>query len=320
MDLTSLTPSGSGSVATPNWSWVDISDDLNITLQVHPSGEDSYSLAWHDWYEGHQYQIQAYRLQGGDLPLNDAIEENKFNRFYNHNGLNKDDIIMVLGAIDKALFIRASELTWVSDGHLDNRISLNYWTADINPSIDYFYGLDGDDQLSGGIGNDQLVGGPGNDRLLGDSGFNSAVFSDVQSHYAVSFENNEVRVEHLDGGIDGTDTLIDIQKLIFADSDFNLDDVTNRFDLIAGPNAELGKPIKGTIDYQNDRDAWALPFLKIQRSEFSEPTMTTTPGRELKALTTSATGTRNAPTRSIPAASTLSIYAVRTVLNTTSPS
>ncbi|MBL6795159.1 MAG: S8 family serine peptidase, partial [Synechococcus sp. BS307-5m-G34] len=280
VDLTSLTASGSGSVATPNWSWVDISDDLNITLQVHPSSEDGYSLAWHDWHEGRRYEIQAYRLQGGDIPLSNVIEENKFNRFNNHNWLNKNDVIMILGAFDKALFIRASELTWVSDGSPENRISLNYWTADLNPSVDHLYGLDGDDQLAGGIGDDQLVGGPGNDRLDGGSGFNSAVFSDIQSRYTVSFNDNDgsgVTVEHLDGGADGTDTLIDIQKLIFADSDFKLDDVTNRFDLIAGPNAELGKPIQGTIDYQDDRDSWTLPLaedskIRILRSNADHDT------------------------------------------------
>lgn len=172
---------------------------------------------------------------------------------------------MILGATDQALFIRANELTWIADGSPENRISLNYWTADIKPSVDHLYGLAGDDHLSGGLGNDQLVGGPGNDRLLGDSGFNSAVFSDIQSHYAISFNGSEVTVEHLDGGEDGTDALIDIQKLIFADSDFNLDDVTNRFDLIAGPNAELGKAIKGTIDYPDDRDAWTLPLIEDSR-------------------------------------------------------
>src|SRR6185437_8851396 len=79
---------------------------------------------------------------------------------------------------------------------------------------DVLNGGAGDDALTGGNGDDTLKGGPGNDTLDGNSGTNIAVFSGNYADY--TFHNVDSGFS-VTGGIDGTDTLSNIQNLQFAD-------------------------------------------------------------------------------------------------------
>ena len=145
-------------------------------------------------------------------------------------------------------------------------------------SHDRLYGLSGDDDLLGGQGHDQLAGGLGNDWIDGGGGFNTAVFTDNQANYRIDFNGREIRVEHLEGGSDGIDRLIDIQKLSFADSDFSIDDITNQYDPSLGANSELGKRNRDTIDYGEDNewsdnrdwDNWSFPLIANSRIEITK--------------------------------------------------
>lgn len=85
-------------------------------------------------------------------------------------------------------------------------------------------GRDGSDSLDGGTGDDTLVGGTGNDTL--DGGFGSETVGGNDTDTAVfSGSMYNYRLGPIEGGYviydaygdDGTDTLIDIEKLQFAD-------------------------------------------------------------------------------------------------------
>jgi hypothetical protein len=72
----------------------------------------------------------------------------------------------------------------------------------------------GNDTLTGGSGNDVLVGGSGNDTIDGGGGINDAVFSGVRLGYVITaLGGGVVRVS----GSDGTDTLTNIEYLVFND-------------------------------------------------------------------------------------------------------
>ena len=73
--------------------------------------------------------------------------------------------------------------------------------------------LAGNDVLMGGAGNDTLIGGAGNDTMDGGSGMNIAIFSGDAAAYTFSFSHGTLTVT----GPDGTDTLTNIQTLVFAD-------------------------------------------------------------------------------------------------------
>ena len=144
---------------------------------------------------------------------------------------------------------------------VDNQVTFTSWDVDITETNDNIYGLRGDDTLRGGGGDDNLSGGEGEDILLGDGGFNTAIFNDIMSQYKIIYEDNgDIKVEHINGGLDGIDTLSDIQRLQFADANYNIDDITNSFDKSSGVNSELGKINRGKIDYNKSNNFWSNDF------------------------------------------------------------
>jgi Ca2+-binding RTX toxin-like protein len=80
---------------------------------------------------------------------------------------------------------------------------------------DNFSGLGGNDRLSGGPGDDVLFGYAGNDAIDGGAGFDRALFAGSRVLYTISkLGNGLVRVS----GQDGTDTLSNVEQLIFVDA------------------------------------------------------------------------------------------------------
>jgi hypothetical protein len=82
----------------------------------------------------------------------------------------------------------------------------------------------GDDSLLGYAGLDTLTGGAGNDTIDGGAGWNQADYSGPESDYAIVFNvDGSVTVTDLrSGSPDGSDRLLDIQNVLFADKAFTL--------------------------------------------------------------------------------------------------
>lgn len=82
---------------------------------------------------------------------------------------------------------------------------------------DTIYGNSLDNLLNGGRGNDILIGGGGSDRIEGGAGSDTAVFSGNRAQYVISAINGVTTVLDTVSGRDGTDTLIDVEFMQFAD-------------------------------------------------------------------------------------------------------
>ena len=78
-------------------------------------------------------------------------------------------------------------------------------------------GLYGEDTLYGNGGVDRLTGGGSDDYLDGGDGFDYAIFSKGRAEYTVTDHSTHVTVAYNGGGGEGTDTLLNIEALIFAD-------------------------------------------------------------------------------------------------------
>ncbi len=77
--------------------------------------------------------------------------------------------------------------------------------------------------LTGNDGNDVLIGGGGNDQLAGGEGCDTAGFSGAMADYTITDnDDGSVTVAHNGGGVDGTDTLVDIEMAQFSDQLYNL--------------------------------------------------------------------------------------------------
>ena len=92
---------------------------------------------------------------------------------------------------------------------------------------DTIFGLGGNDHISGLAGNDTITGGAGNDWIDGGAGVDHAVFTGTASNYGIvhNSDGSIGIVDHRPGAPDGSDTLVNVERIDFADSvlafDFN---------------------------------------------------------------------------------------------------
>ena len=86
----------------------------------------------------------------------------------------------------------------------------------------YTVGNASDEQIHGGNGNDIFFGEAGNDRLDGGSGIDTAGFNGNRAAYTLS-RTGSAFVVNAKTGTDGTDTLITIERLQFADQRIAVD-------------------------------------------------------------------------------------------------
>lgn len=87
-------------------------------------------------------------------------------------------------------------------------------------------GEGGNDTLTGGSGDDRLVGGTGSDAINGGDGLDVAVFSGKRSDYTIAVAAGggyTITDNNAADGDDGTDTVVNVERLAFADETVHLD-------------------------------------------------------------------------------------------------
>jgi hypothetical protein len=80
-----------------------------------------------------------------------------------------------------------------------------------------FTGGNGADSLSGTTGAELFIGGGGNDTITGGSGLNTAEYTGDVGQYQIAENGGTLTVTDTVAGRDGTDTLTNVQQLLFAD-------------------------------------------------------------------------------------------------------
>lgn len=103
----------------------------------------------------------------------------------------------------------------VTGNGADNRI-------DGGAGDDTLDGAAGNDTLLGGAGNDRLHGGAGNDKLDGGDGLDTAVFDGARAGFTATRTADGWTVTDSTGA-QGTDTLVNIERAVFADGALALD-------------------------------------------------------------------------------------------------
>lgn len=92
---------------------------------------------------------------------------------------------------------------------------------------DVLFGGAGDDILNGGADDDILVGGAGMDRIDGGAGFDEARYGGAAADYLIGVGNSGWTVaDNRTNPRDGTDTLINVETLVFADKSISLGDAS----------------------------------------------------------------------------------------------
>lgn len=84
------------------------------------------------------------------------------------------------------------------------------------------YGMGGYDTLVGGIGNDTLVGGKGNDSIDGGAGLDTGLYASARSNYVIAKNASSFTVKD-SSGVNGTDSMMNVERLNFSDASVALD-------------------------------------------------------------------------------------------------
>lgn len=91
---------------------------------------------------------------------------------------------------------------------------------------DKLVGNDADNLLDAGAGDDVLIGGLGDDTLIGGAGKDTVVYAGNQNEYSISWDAATETITVIDnkatGGDEGTDKLIGVERIVFADSEMSL--------------------------------------------------------------------------------------------------
>ena len=102
-----------------------------------------------------------------------------------------------------------------------------------NAGMDSVYSLiasttnrSGDDLVTGTVGNDFITAKPGNDTIIGRGGFDTVSFAGVRSDFELTFSDAGIIVDH-EAGLLGKDTLVNINRLQFADQRIDIGADTN---------------------------------------------------------------------------------------------
>ncbi|WP_371422681.1 calcium-binding protein [Tardiphaga sp.] len=89
---------------------------------------------------------------------------------------------------------------------------------------DWFFGASSDnDVIRAGAGDDIITGGIGNDIINGEAGIDTAVYSGNFADYAISHSGNQIVVADGVAGRDGTDYLMNVELMKFADGTYATD-------------------------------------------------------------------------------------------------
>jgi subtilisin-like proprotein convertase family protein/subtilisin family serine protease len=91
-----------------------------------------------------------------------------------------------------------------------------------NTSIENAIGGDGNDQLTGNQANNRLTGMRGNDTLDGGAGIDTAIYQDKKSDFTITKTSNGFTIVDTTG-TEGSDTLINIERLQFSDTTLAFD-------------------------------------------------------------------------------------------------
>ncbi|GAA4010632.1 beta strand repeat-containing protein [Sphingomonas humi] len=139
---------------------------------------------------------------------------------------------------------------------------------------DLLVGGTGVDTLSGGSDDDRLRGGAGNDTLDGGTGNDVAEFSGSSSDYLVTKTAEGFLIRDLDpAGRDGTDVLISVETLRFADGDFTPAAMVARGSapVVVADKVTTTENLSGTVNVlANDSDRAGTP-LKLVSVTSTDP-------------------------------------------------
>jgi hypothetical protein len=133
------------------------------------------------------------------------------------------------------------------------------WKEYAFAGADQIFGGPGFDKLLGYDGADTFTGGTGNDSIDGGSGLDTAVFSGNRSNYHIVEQDGQLLVGDKRNSADGTDFLIDVETLKFADATVTVNivpEVAVQNRIVRAGRTFAASTLLATTDADGDSIAW----------------------------------------------------------------
>ncbi len=197
-----------------DWYQLNLDGPGNYTLVVSTDAVNNYSPTnnWGATYSG--IAVEITDANGNDLAGIDTTIAN----------INTDGTINFSyagGYSHGDFFVKLSNLASAATDYI---IGLSNTTATTVTGLnvygtsgdDYLVGSNGNDNIVAGAGNDIIVNSPGNDTINGGSGLDKLIMSGRMGDYSINGTTTNFVIKDTVGN-DGTDTVSQVERLIFTD-------------------------------------------------------------------------------------------------------
>lgn len=194
-------------------------DAEGIQLILNPSTTSAQIYEWGaQGNQIHQETAQGARDQAISIPLDQVVPGGGtvYSVYTSMPQLAKQENSFSLGLLVPGLQVGGSEKSdVVSGGTAADSIPLG-------AGNDLAVGFEGNDVISAGDGRDWLCGSSGDDLLDGGNGVDTAAYYSNRAGYAIARAGSSWSVRAM-VGVDGTDTLQNIERIKFSDGGIALD-------------------------------------------------------------------------------------------------
>jgi subtilisin-like proprotein convertase family protein len=194
---------------------------IGSTAFLGESSAGTWTLKLIDHVAGTEatYQSLAIRAWGSAIS-NDSqyIFTNTYNALLNNRTLNDGSGIDTINAaaVDTAVSI------YLTSG-MESSIGAGKFTIASTSTIENAIGGLGSDILNGGSIRNQLRGNGGNDSINGGAGIDTAVYAGTAASYSLTLGTASSTIMDRTANRDGTDTLTNVERLKFSDTNVALD-------------------------------------------------------------------------------------------------
>ena len=133
-------------------------------------------------------------------------------------------------------------------------------------------GGDGNDELHGDAGDDHLRGGRGDDDINGGIGTDTAYYSGSVFEYSYHRDSEILYLSHVgDTGLDGSDRLWHVERLVFADAviDLTINNAPIAFNDVAATDEDVGTYSSGSASVLDNDFDWEGDAMSVAPGTFT---------------------------------------------------
>ncbi|MFZ6874046.1 DUF4214 domain-containing protein [Undibacterium sp. Di27W] len=207
-----------------DWYQLNLDGPGNYTLVVSTDPANNYSPTndWRETFSG--IKVEITDINGRPL---DGIDFS----YANNSSDGSISFAYAGGYTHGDFYVKVSNLAYAATDYILGLSVISVAGKNVygTGGNDYLVGTAGNDNIVAGAGNDTIQNGPGNDIINGGSGTDFLIMSGKLGEYAITGTTGNFVIKDV-VGTDGTDTVTQVERLLFTDAAlaFDLDGVAGQ--------------------------------------------------------------------------------------------